>query len=214
LARIRRGALDATVILRDNSRFFSARKGPLVINAVRFATSFFGKGQFIPSSTVGRNGGYVSEQSLEAAYYQPLVPPQEVNFKNWSELREKRRQTQICKLKQSATVAERAGGFDLRIQASGATSGTPLGIPLAVEVNLREGGQLEGCRPAPHADGAWVLEKDFAAYRMDGRTLRFGPGSAPHLLTQLRGAEAKLPGIGVYVTGYTPFDRTISFEFG
>jgi hypothetical protein len=33
------------------------------------------------------------------------------------------------------------------------------------------------------------------------------------LLTQLRGAEAKLPGISVYVTGYTPFDRTLSFEF-
>ena len=48
---------------------------------------------------------------------------------------------------------------------------------------------------------------------MEGRTLRFGPGLAPHLLTQLRGAEAKLPGTSVYLTGYTPFDRTISFVF-
>jgi hypothetical protein len=45
-------------------------------------------------------------------------------------------------------------------------------------------------------------------------TVRFGPGVAGHLLTQLRGAEAKLPGKSVYVTGYTPFDQTVRFEFG
>ena len=33
-----------------------------------------------------------------------------------------------------------------------------------------------------------------------GDTVRFGPGSAGHLLTQLRGAEAKLPGQSVYLT--------------
>jgi hypothetical protein len=186
-----------------------------VINAVRFATSFFGKGQYIPASTVKRNGAYVGVQSLEAPYYQPLVPVQAVNYRNWSELRDKRRKTQICRLEQSAAITERAGGFDLRIQASGNTSGTALGVPLAVEINLREGGQLEGCRPAPHVEGegAWVLEKDYGTYRMEGRTLRFGPGGAAHLSTQLRGAEPKMPGISVYVTGYTPFDRTISFEF-
>jgi hypothetical protein len=35
----------------------------------------------------------------------------------------------------------------------------------------------------------------------------------PELLTQLRGAEAKLPGQSVYLTGYTPFDQTVRFEF-
>jgi hypothetical protein len=162
---------------------------------------------------VQRDGGYVAGQSLDAPYYQPLVPSQPVNYKNWSELRDQRRKTQICKLEQSAGVRERQGGFEVRIQSGGSTSGTPLGVPLAVEINLREGGELSGCRPAPHVDGGWLLEKDYATYRIDGKTLRFGPGAAPHLLTQLRGAEAKLPGISVYVTGYTPFDRTISFEF-
>jgi hypothetical protein len=184
-----------------------------VVNAVRYATSFFGKGQFIPTATVQRNGAYEAAQSLDAPYYQPLVPAQAVNPRNWSTLRDKRRKTQICKLEQSATIRERANGFDVRIQASGNTSGTPLGVPLAVEISLREGGQLEGCRPAPHVDDGWVLEKDYATYRMQGQTLRIGPGGASHLLTQLRGAEPKLPGISVYLTGYTPFDRTISLEF-
>jgi hypothetical protein len=213
LARIRRGPLDGTVILADSSRFFSARRGPLVINAVRFATSFFGKGQFIPASTAQRDGAYVATQSLEAPYYQPLTPVQTVDYRNWAALREKRRQTQICELEQSATVKERPNGFAVRIQASGNTSGARLGVPLAVEINLREGGRLEGCHPAPHAEGAWMLEKGYASYSLEGHTLRFGPGAAPHLLTQLRGAEPKLPGVGVYVTGYTPFDQTLSFEF-
>ena len=208
LARIRRGALDATMVLNGNSRFFSARKGAAVINAVRFATSFFGKGQFVPAGAARENESYVLRQSLDAPYYQPLSPPQKVTYRNWAALRETRRKTQVCRLDQSATVSERSGGFDLRIESRG----TP-GVPLAIEVSLREGGQLDGCRPAPHADGAWLLERDYATYRIGGAELRFGPGAAPHLETQLRGAEPRLPGVSVYVTGYTPFDGTLRFEF-
>ena len=124
-------------------------------------------------------------------------------------LRAKRRQTQVCKLEQMATVVEHKSGFELRLQSIG----TP-GVPVAVEINLREGGGLQGCRPAPNMADAWVLEKDFATWRVGSDTVRFGPGAAGHLLTQLRGAEAKLPGQSVYLTGYTPFDQTLRFEFG
>lgn len=95
-----------------------------------------------------------------------------------------------------ATVTEQKNGFELRLQSQGTA-----GVPLAVEISLREGGTLEGCRPAPHAVDGWLLEKDFATYRVGGDTVRFGPGAAGHLLTQLRGAEAKLPGQSVYLTG-------------
>lgn len=209
LARIRRGRWDATMVLKESSRFFSARNGGAAINAVRFATSFFGKGQFVPDACVKEGSKYVFRQSLSAPYYQPLAVPQKVDFRNWGALREKRRKTQVCKLEQMATVVEQKSGFELRLQSSG----TP-GVPVAVEISLREGGKLEGCRPAPHVVDGWVLEKDFATYRVGGDTVRFGPGAAPHLLTQLRGAEAKLPGQSVYLTGYTPFDQTIRFEFG
>ncbi len=208
LARIRRGRWDATMVLKDSSRFFSARNGGAVINAVRFATSFFGKGQFVPDTCAKEGAKYVFRQSLSAPYYQPLAPAQTVDYKNWGLLRARRRQTQVCKLEQSATVKEQKTGFELRLQSNG----TP-GVPLAVEITLREGGKLEGCRPAPHVEDGWILEKDFATYRVGGDTVRFGPGAAGHLLTQLRGAEAKLPGQSVYLTGYTPFDQTIRFEF-
>ena len=208
LARIRRGRWDATMVLKDSSRFFSARNGGAVINAVRFATSFFGKGQFVPDGCLKDGSKYVFRQSLSAPYYQPLVPAQKVDYRNWGALRSLRRQSQVCQLEQSATVVEQKNGFELRLQSNG----TP-GVPLAVEISLREGGKLEGCRPAPHVADAWILEKDFATYRVGGDTLRFGPGASGHLLTQLRGAEAKLPGQSVYLTGYTPFDQTIRFEF-
>jgi hypothetical protein len=116
-------------------------------------------------------------------------------------------------MEQSVTVKEKAGGFDLRIQSRGAGNGRQLGVPLAIEINLREGGRLEGCRPAPHVEDAWILESGFAKYSVGGQTVKIGPGAAEHLLTQLRGAEAKLPGVSVYLTGYTPFDRTVSVEF-
>jgi hypothetical protein len=208
LARIRRGPMDGTLVLSGNSRFFSARKGPAVIESVRFATSFFGKGQFVPTADAKQNGGYVLRQSLDAPYYQPLLPPHKVTSKNWGALRERRRKSQICKLEQSATVTERERGFEIRFEARGTD-----GVPLAIEVTLRDGGELRGCRPAPNVEGAWILERDQASYRVGGAELRFGPGGAPHLWTQLRGAEPRLPGVSVYVTGYTPFDGTMRFEW-
>ena len=205
LARIRRGARDATMVLKDNSRFFTLRNGAVVIDAVRFAASFFGKAQFVPTSSA-REGGYRFRQSLEAPYYQPL--DQHVTYRNWATLREGRAKTQVCRLEQIATALEIKGGFQLRVQSHGTS-----GVPLAIEISFREGGTLEGCRRAPHAEGAWLLERDFGIYRVGGDAIRFGPGAAPHLLTQLRGAEPKLPGESVYITGYTPFDHTVRFEW-
>jgi hypothetical protein len=122
-------------------------------------------------------------------------------------MRSRRRRTQICKLQQTAVVTETPRGFQLRVQSAGTR-----GVPLAIEISLREGGRLEGCRPAPRQSDAWLLERDFAVYSTGGNGIRFGPGAAPHFETQLRGAEPKLPGTSVYITGYTPFDHTLTFE--
>ena len=207
LARIRRGRRDATIVLANNSRFFSMRSGAAVVQAVRFATSFFGKGQFIPQTSDRQAGAYLLGQSLEAPYYQPLDPPQKVTPANWSSLVQRRRRTQICRLEQSAAIRETPNGFELRIQSRGTN-----GVPLAIEVNLREGGELSGCRPAPGQSEAMLLEKDYAVYRAGKDTIRFGPGAVTHFETRLRGAEPQLPGASVYLTGYTPFDHTLRFE--
>jgi hypothetical protein len=112
-------------------------------------------------------------------------------------------------MEQSADVAEAKDGFRLRLRADGTS-----GVPVAVELSFREGGQLTGCRPLAGAPGTFLLEEGRGAYRAGQYRIRFGPGDAPHRYTQLRGAEPRLPGLSVYITGYTPFDRTVVLECG
>ncbi len=67
---------------------------------------------------------------------------------------------------------------------------------------------------APHVENenAFLLKDGFAKYRVGADVIRFGPGQCEHVYTQVRGAHAKLPGPSVYVTSYTPFQHTLTFE--
>lgn len=208
IARIRRGRTSATLILGGASRFLTFRRGEAVVNAVRFASAFFGKAQFIPDRAEKRGQSYCFRQSLAADYMQPLDPPRKVGPSDWAASRSARRRTEICRLEQMATVTEQKNGFRVRIQAHGTDD-----VPVAVEINLGEGGMLEGCAPAPRVADAWILEGRQAVYRAGEHRIRFGPGLRAHSYTQVRGAEPKLPGASVYLTGYTPFDHTLEFEW-
>ena len=205
IARIRRGPLSATLVLGGSSRIFTLRHGDAVVEGVRFAASFFGKGQFVPDAAEKRGSTYVFRQTLDAPYYQPLGGP--VTPETWGTMRAQRRQTEINHLEQSAEISEAANGFTLRVQSKG----TP-GVPLAIEIAFREGGTLQGCRGLAGSPGSHVLESGVGVYRAGRNAIRFGPGAAPHQYVQLRGAETRLPGESVYITGYTPFDRTLTFE--
>lgn len=205
IARIRRGPLSATLTLGGSSRILSFRHGAAVVEGVRFATAFFGKGQFVPDVAEKRGPAYVFRQALQAPYYQPIS--QRVTPETWGPTRSQRRQSEVCQLEQSAEVVERPNGVSVRCRAEGTA-----GVPLSVEICLREGGQLEGCRALRATPGSYVLPTGTATYRAGANQIRFGPGDAPHEYVQLRGAEPKLPGTSVYITGFTPFDRTIVFE--
>ena len=205
IARIRRGPLSATLVLGGSSRIFTLRYGDAVVEGVRVATSFFGKGQFIPETVERRGRVYVFRQSLEAPYYQPL--PQTITAETWGPTRAQRRRTEVGHLEQSAEITEMTNGFQVRLRAEGTT-----GVPLSVEICLREGGSLQGCRALNATPGSYILQDGTGTYRAGANEIRFGPGAAPHQYVQLRGAEPKLPGQSVYITGYTPFDRTLLFE--
>jgi hypothetical protein len=205
IARVRRGPLSATFTLGGSSRILSFRYGDAVVEGIRFATAFFGKGQFVPDAGEKRDAAYVFRQALEAPYYQPLA--QKVTPETWGPTRPQRRQTEVCRLEQGAEVAERPNGFSVRIRSAGTA-----GVPLSVEICFREGGQLEGCRALSATPGSYALSAGTATYRAGASRIRFGPGDAPHDYVQLRGAEPKLPGDSVYITGFTPFDRTMVFE--
>ena len=125
----------------------------------------------------------------------------------WGPTRAQRRQSEVCRLEQSAEVVEAADGFRVRIRAEGTA-----GVPLAVEICFRDGGTLTGCRETAATRGSYVLPSGIAHYRAGANQIRVGPGVAAHEYVQVRGAEAKLPGQSVYVTGFTPFDRPLTFE--
>jgi hypothetical protein len=209
IARVRRGLTSATMILGGSSRFFTLRRGAAVVNAVRFASAFFGKGQFVPATASKRADAYVFEQTLRGEYYQPFDPPRRIGGQEYDATRGERKRSEVCTLRQTATVTESRNGFRLRVEVEGTAD-----VPVAVEINLREGGTLEGCAPHPKVADAWLLSSGSALFRAGNDTIRFGPGSAPHRYVLVRGAEPKLPGPSVYLTGYSPFDREIVFELG
>ncbi len=206
VARIRRGLTSATIFTKDKSSFFSLRRGDAVINAVRFATGFFGKGQFHPSEFTRRDGAYVLTQTLEGPYFQPFMPGRRIDM-TFDETREQRPKSQIAKLTQSAEIRETPTGFTLRIQAKGTTD-----VPLTIEINCRENATLDGVdqitpgvyRPHP---GAAKLSISRGA-----QVIRVSPPVVAHRWYDVRGAEAKLPGPSIYLTGFTPFDVTLNFE--
>jgi hypothetical protein len=205
LVRIRRGPLSVS-LAGGSSRFGTLRYGDAVLEGIRFASAFFGKGQFVPQAVVKRGATYQFRQTLEGPYYQPLA--EKITAQNWEESRRRRRQSDICRLEQSADVIELKDAFSFRLRADGTT-----GVPVAIELCFRDGGRLEGCRPIPGSPGTFVLEGDQGTYRAGQNQIRFAFGDPGHLYTQLRGAEPRLPGLSVYITGYTPFDRTVVFQW-
>jgi hypothetical protein len=196
--------MSATAVLRGDSHFFSFRRGDAVIHSVRFASAFFGKGQFVPDAWKQQDSAYELTQSLEAGYYQPLEPPRTLKAGEWGSVRPSRRETEICRLTQRARIEETRGGVRVRLFADG----TPH-VPVTVEIGLREGGRLEGC--TDH-NGDWTLAEGFATYRAGSDAVRFGPGLRQHAYTQVRGAAPPVSGVRVYLCGFTPFHHEIEFS--
>ena len=210
ITRIRRGKTSATLIHRGSSRWVSLQRGGAVVNAVRFASAFFGKGQFVPAEFERRDGVYLFRQELTGRYLQPVTDPElrPVTPETWGRAAARRLTTQVCRLVQEAKLREISGGFEISILARGTDN-----VPLAVEINLREGGELTGVDPAPKTAGAFLLGGGNAEYRMGGDVIRFGPGHCEHAYVQVRGAEGKMSGPSVYLTGFTPFEHTLVFAF-
>lgn len=214
LSHIRRGKTSASILMQDNSRVFALRRGAAVINGVRVASAFFGKAQLVPDrGEQVRPGVYRMTQDLEGPYFQPFEPSREQpwGITAWYAMRERlpgREQTEVAKLRYEVEIRELANGFDMHVRATGTDW-----VPIAVEINLREGGKIEGVKPAPDHEEAFLLPEGMATYRMGDDVIRFGPGIAETGYTQVRGAQPKLPGPSIYLTSYTPFDRTIEFRW-
>ena len=216
LARIRRDDVSATV-LATNPTLFSLRKGLAALEAVRVATSFFGKGQFMGDRLEVLDGRFRLHQRLEGPYFQPL--PREklaelagpVTMEASGILRQDhkaaRAQSNIQVLDATVDVVESDGRFELRFNFTGTDH-----VPVAIELAFRHGGVLAGVEPVKEIRDAFLLRTGTGRYTFEKDTIEFGPGLAEHGWTQLRGALPKWDGQSVYLTGFTPFRLTLKLS--
>ena len=79
----------------------------------------------------------------------------------------------ICHLQSTVEIRETADGFELALDIRGTE-----GVPLAIEITLRPGGELrgDGLVAVPGASDANFLHDGYAEYELAGRRLRVGPG--------------------------------------
>lgn len=215
LARIRRGSVSATV-LAENTTLFSLRKGGAALEAVRIASAFFGKGQFSSPKLEVSGNRYRLSQELDGPYFQPLSDAQIADGEHVRMApngtlapgsRSARAISNVQRLESVAEIVEEGGRFTLEISIHGTA-----GVPVAVELAFRHGGNLEGVQPLPDVKDGCLLAGEQGRYRVGDDVIAFGPGRMEHTWTQLRGALPKWDGQSVYVTGLTPFRTTLTFS--
>jgi hypothetical protein len=211
ITRIRKGRLSATLMHERSGFLLRAHFGGAVLQGIRFASAFFGKGEFNPGAIDRLADGFEYRQELKGQYYQPLREDrvQPVTRDNWGIMQMQRETSEECIMNYLVRLREIDNGFSIFIQASGTDN-----VPLAVEIGLRPGGEFDGAVPAPNVNNGFLLREGFATYRVGEDTIRIGPGKAEHGYTQVRGASGRLSGMSLYLTGLTPFEHSFSIEMG
>ncbi len=234
LARVRRGDISATIYggsdwplgvasgLASNPTFFNFRKGRAILESVRMGGIFFSEGIFRSTGLAVDGNRYSMHQRFEVPYYQPL-PKSERNEKGdykltpaaderfWSKLSfPKRAVGNVQVLDQKVTVVESDGAFELHFDISGHDR-----VPFTVELAFRPGGKFEGSLKA-HGNDILQLVAGHGRYRLGDDVIEFGPGQADHEFFDLsgssyiaHGAHLRARGQCVYITGLTPFQKTV-----
>lgn len=215
LARIRRGAFSATV-LADNTTVLSLRKGAAALEALRVASAFFGKGQFVGETLEASGTRYRLRQRLQGPYFQPISPDRIATGDHvWmapngtlaNDSRALRAQSNVQDLDAVVEVVEHGSRLAVSITITGTDD-----VPVAVELAFRHGGRLEGVTRVPAVTDAYLLTTGTGRYVVGADSIEFGPGRAEHTWTQLRGALPKWDGQSVYLTGFTPFTATVTLS--
>lgn len=208
IVRIRREAVDATIVA-DNETFMTVHRGNAALRAIRFASAFFGKGQFKSNSIKKVDNGYVMEQSLTAAYYQPLAAQHLPNSGDWKAMpKHHRRQTETQKLKSVVHVTEQEETLTAVFEVTETER-----VPFAIELAFDREGKLAGVDPVEGIEDAFLLRKDEFTFTAGGDVIKIqASASSQHNWTQIRGALPKLDAQSVYITGFSPFKLKITIS--
>ena len=207
LVRWREGHTDVS-ILAKNSTWFTFHHRQAILQAVRLSTAFFGKGQFIPDQLIKTNRGYLLTQKLEGPYFQPYLTDSIPGDGNWEKMpRDKRPTSEVQVLHYSVELYYENLAWNLDIDIKGTDY-----VPVAVELSFRAGGKLSNVITTAESAEVFLLEKGEGTYAYQGSSIQFGPGKNEHRWTQLRGAEPRIPGMSVYLTGFTPFNHVLQIQ--
>lgn len=215
LARIRRGERSGTV-LAGNTTVFSFRKGAAALEALRFASAFFGKGQFSGEALEVSGNRYRMRQRLEGPYFQPLTREQIAggdharmapNGTLANDSKALRRTSNVQTLVSEVEIIEERGEFSVRISITGTND-----VPAAVELSFRHGGTLAGVTAVKGSKDSFLLTGDRGTYTLEGDTIEFSGGRAEHTYVHLRGALPKWDGQSVYLTALTPCEFVLKIR--
>ncbi len=204
VVRIRRENWDST-LFTNNAAWLTFHKGNAVLQGMRVAASFFGKGQFQSEKIEKEGNSWVLKSKLEGPYFQPIAKEEIAADGDWEKMpKSKRRQSEIQYLESIVRITENNNGLEVDIQMQGTD-----GVPVSLELIFRTGGVLSGVINHPTKEKAYLLAAANGTYQLKGDTITFGPGKALHKNIQLRGALAAVDAPTVYLTGFTPFKHTI-----
>lgn len=204
LVRIRRDNWDYT-ILSKNTSWLTFHKGNAVLQAMRVACSFFGKGQFDSEKIEQQGNTWILTKSLEGPFYQPFEKNQISPDGDFEKMpRNLRKQSEIQKLETTVKIIEKPQGIEVEIEMHGTDN-----VPVSLELIFRPGGTFNGVEKLLNS---YLLSGEKGEYVVGEDKISFGPGKIEHKGLQLRGALPAADAPTVYITGFTPFKHVISLH--
>ena len=191
--------MSATV-LGGNSCVLSFRKGAAALEAVRLASAFFGKGQFVGERLAVENGACVLTQSLTGPYYQPLSPEARPPDGAWDPADPRRPRTG-CR-----PGRPRSWCRDPRVAFESALAWPePAPCPPGTDSASRRGGALSRLATLREPPDAFLLREGTGEYRLGPRVVPLRPRRAPRTWTPFRAALRQLDTLSVSPRRFSPF---------
>jgi hypothetical protein len=207
VVRIRRGNWDST-FLSNNTSWLTFHKGNAVLQAMRVASSFFGKGQFQSEKIEQQGDTWIFRKSLEGPYYQPLDKDKISPDGDLDKMpRTLRKQSEIQKLETIVKIKEANNGLEIEINMSGTE-----GVPVSLELIFRAGGSFSGVTKSNKNDKAYLFSEQKGSYTVGNDSINFSSGKVEHKNIQLRGALPAMDAPTVYLTGFTPFRHILKLS--
>ncbi|MCK5128337.1 MAG: hypothetical protein KAQ68_00685 [Clostridiales bacterium] len=195
-------------LLRDKELFLKYQNGENTA-IVKIASCFFGMGYFVPTKLEKTRDGYRMSSSQKQGYYKPLN--KEINPLEWENLKKVREKINVQEHNVTVDVILSGDDVKLNIKIDGV-----IDVPLKIEVMLSSGGRFETNDIMINGkQGSYlILKEGSATYTLDRDVIRIGNGIFAHWNTSnMRGTvPASNDHFTVYMTGFTPFEHSITIS--